>query len=413
MLSFERKSFIMISANKTTERISKKLNTMDYITKLLGLQEAKIENIEANDEKIVISLVMNRKKHKCPCCGADTDKIHDYRTQLVTDLDLREKQVVLKLRKRRYVCPHCGKRFCENIHFLPRYFRRTVQVTASIVNYLRESVSYSYVARKHHVSVATVLRVFDHVGYGAAPLPRVLLIDEFRGNAGKEKFQCILMNGETGEIVDILPSRKYADLALYFSKKDTSTVEFFVSDLWKPYRDLCRTCFKKAKHIADKYHVIRQTGWAMEAVRKEEQKELNKHSRLRYKRTAHLLRKPKRKLKDEEKTLISQVFFASPKLENAYNLKERFYDVFCTSNRTDACERLKDWCLISENSNIKRFQTCAKTMAEWSTSILNSVEYGYTNGMIEGMNNKIKVLKRVSYGVRKFQRFRNRILHLD
>lgn len=385
---------------------------MDYITKLLGLQEAKIENIEENDEKIVISLVMNRKKHKCPCCGTDTDRVHDYRTQLVTDLDLREKQVVLKLRKRRYACPHCGKRFCENIHFLPRYFRRTARVTANIINCLRESVSYSYVARKHHLSIATVLRIFDDIGYGAGPLPRVLLIDEFRGNAGKEKFQCILMNGETGEIVDVLPSRKYADLALYFSKKDTSKVEFLVSDLWKPYRDLCRTCFKKAKHVADKYHVIRQAGWAMEAVRKAEQTELNKHSRLRYKRTAHLLRKPRRKLKDEEKTLISQVFFASPELEKAYNLKECFYDVFCTDNRTDAYERLRDWCLMSGNSNLKRFQTCAKTMAEWSTSILNAIEFGYTNGMIEGMNNKIKVLKRVSYGVHNFTRFRNRILHL-
>ena len=386
---------------------------MDYITKLLGLQEAKIENIEENNEQIVISLVMERKTHKCPACGAETDRVHDYRVQRVTDLDLREKQVILSLRKRRYVCPHCGKRFCENIHFLPRYFRRTARVTANIINCLRDSVSYSYVARKHHVSISTVLRVFDGIGYGTKPLPRVLLIDEFRGNAGKEKFQCILMNGETSEIVDILPSRKYADLALYFSKKDTSKVEFVVSDLWKPYRDLCRTCFKKAKHIADKYHVIRQAGWAMEAIRKEEQKKLNKNSRLRYKRTAHILRKPRKKLKDEEKTLISQVFFASPKLETAYNLKERFYDIFCTDNRTDAYELLKDWCLLSGNSNLKRFKTCGNTMAEWSTSILNAIEFGYTNGRIEGMNNKIKVLKRVSFGVYNFNRFRNRILHLN
>ena len=386
---------------------------MNYITKLLGLQEAKIEKIEENNEKIVISVVMNRKAHRCPCCGAETDRVHDYRTQLVNDLDLREKQMVLKVRKRRYVCPDCGKRFCENIFFLPRYFRRTVRVTANIISCLRESVSYSYVARKHHVSISTVLRIFDGIGYGAKPLPRVLLIDEFRGNAGGEKFQCILMDGETGEIIDILPSRKYADLAQYFSKKDTSKVEFLVSDLWKPYRDLCRICFKKAKHVADKYHVIRQAGWAMEAVRKEEQKKLNRDSRLRYKHCAYLLRKPRKRLTDDEKTLISQVFFASPKLEKAYNLKEKFYGIFFADNRTDARDLLEDWCLMSGNSNLKRFQTCGKTMAEWSTSILNAIEFGYTNGRIEGMNNKIKVLKRVSYGVHNFTRFRNRILHLD
>lgn len=309
--------------------------------------------------------------------------------------------------------PSLREAVLRNNFFLPRYFRRTARVTANIINCLRECVSYSYVARKHHVSLATVQRIFDGIGYGAKLLLRVLLIDEFRGNAGKEKFQCILMNGETGEIIDILPSRKYADLALYFRKKDTSKVEFLVSDLWKPYRDLCRTCFKKAKHVADKYHVIRQAGWAMEAARKEEQKKLNHDSRLRYKHCASLLRKPRRKLEDEDKTLISQVFFASPKLEKAYNLKESFYRVFCTDDRTDARDLLEDWCLMSGNSGLKRFQTCGKTMAEWSISILNAVEFGYTNGRIEGMNNKIKVLKRISYGVHNFTRFRNRILHLD
>lgn len=143
---------------------------------------------------------------------------------------------------------------------------------SSIINSLRASISYSKVAKDHNVSVTTAIRIFDAVSYNSKPLPPVLLIDEFRRNADGEKFQCILMDGKTKEIIDILPNRKYADLCRYFSKKDTSDVRFLVSDLWKPYRVLCRVCFRKAKHIADKYHVIRQTGWAMEDVRKNEQK---------------------------------------------------------------------------------------------------------------------------------------------
>lgn len=388
-------------------------NGKDYSTKLLGLQGVIIENIEEKNGTIEIMVSLERKKHHCPQCGKETNKIHDYRKQIITDLNIHNKKVKIHLRKRRYVCSYCKKRFIENNSFLSKYSRRTMRVTANIINSLRNSTSYSQVAKEHNVSTTTVLRIFDCVTYSAKPLPRVLLIDEFRGNAGEEKFQCILMDGETRKIIDILPSRKYAYLCRYFSKKDTSGVKFVVSDLWKSYRDLCRVCFRNAKHVADKYHVIRQTGWAMEDVRKNEQKTLNKDSRLRYKHGAYLLRKCRSKLKDNERIKVSQLLSASSKLGTAYWLKESFYDVYNSKTRSEAYENLRNWCAESGSCEIDRFKKCAKTMSEWSQSILNSIEFNYTNGAIEGMNNKIKVLKRSSYGVRNFKRFRNRILHLD
>lgn len=388
-------------------------NDKDYNTKLLGLQGIIIENIEEKNRTITISVSIERKIHKCPCCESETNKVHDYRKQIITDLNIHNKQVKIHLRKRRYQCPNCGKKFYEDNNFLSKYSRRTMRVTESIINSLRRSVPYSQVAKEHNVSTTTVLRIFDSVSYSSKPLPKVLLIDEFRGNAGKEKFQCILMDGETKEIIDILPSRKYADLCQYFSKKDTSAVRFLVSDLWKPYRDICRTCFRKAKHVADKYHVIRQAAWAMEDIRKSEQKTLNKNSRLRFKHCAYLLIKNRFKLKYEESLKISQILNASSKLKAAYWLKEAFYDVYNSHTRAEAYEHLRNWCIESGNCEFNRFQKCAKTMSEWSQSILNSIEFNYTNGAIEGMNNKIKVLKRISYGVRNFKRFRNRIIHLD
>ena len=69
------------------------------------------------------------------------------------------------------------------------------------------------------------------------------------------------------------------------------------------------------------------------------------------------------------------------------------------------------WVKIAEKSGIPEFENCAKTYRNWSEGILNAFKYGYTNGPTEGFNNKIKVLKRISYGVRNFKRFRTRILH--
>ena len=65
----------------------------------------------------------------------------------------------------------------------------------------------------------------------------------------------------------------------------------------------------------------------------------------------------------------------------------------------------------AESSGIPEFEKCAATYRRWLKEIKNAFKYGYTNGPTEGFNNKIKVLKRVSFGIKNFQRFRNRIIH--
>ena len=65
---------------------------------------------------------MKRKSHNCICCGTATNTIHDYRTQVIKDISAFGKNVIIVLRKRRYRCPHCNKKFYEENTFLPRYY---------------------------------------------------------------------------------------------------------------------------------------------------------------------------------------------------------------------------------------------------------------------------------------------------
>ena len=123
-----------------------------FTEKLTGLQGVLIKNVENNDDFITISLEMKRKPHKCPCCGAETDKIHDYRLQHVKDIHAFGKPVYINIRKRRYVCKHCAKRFYENIHFLPRYHRMTNRLAAFVIDKLRDERSFSSVAREVKLS---------------------------------------------------------------------------------------------------------------------------------------------------------------------------------------------------------------------------------------------------------------------
>ena len=91
---------------------------------LIGLQDLIIEKIESNKKEIHIYGTLERKTHHCPGCGAKTDKIHDYREQIIKDIPVYGKNAFIHLHKRRYRC-QCGKRFYEKNTFLPRYHRRT------------------------------------------------------------------------------------------------------------------------------------------------------------------------------------------------------------------------------------------------------------------------------------------------
>ena len=283
----------------------------DYIEKLLQLKDVIVTNIECQGREMHIWLRMEQRMHFCPCC----------------------------LRKRRHLCPECGKRFDERIDFLPRYRQFTNRVSMQIFEQLKECRSIKSIAVQNNMSPPTAARIINEIDFKPGKLPQVLAIDEFRGNAEGEKFQCILADPENRRIVDILPNRKHDMIRHYLLKYNNhKAVKFVVMDMTGGYRKLMHELFPQAKIIVDKYHYVRQITYALERIRVEEQKKYS-----------------------------------------------------------------EQW---------RRYFKVSFTYQNWSKEILNSFEYPYTNGYIEGCNNRIKVLKRISFGMPRFVRFRRRIMHI-
>jgi transposase len=381
--------------------------------KLLGLKGVIVKNVRQLPDKTEIFIELPRKPHVCPCCGHQTSYVHDYRCQTVKDIPAFGKHTSLILRKRRYRCPACGKRFFENNSFLPKYQRMTNRLAAYIISKLADVRSFTSVAREVNLSVSTIIRIFDCINYGKPQqLPEVVSIDEFKGNTSGEKYQCILTDPVRHRILDILPARHSHKLTQYFSQIDRSKTKHFVSDMWSTYANIAQTYFKNSNYVIDKYHYIRQVFWAFEAVRKEEQKKFSKTRRIYFKRSRTLLNKRYQFLTPEQKQQVNIMLYTSSRLLSAYSLKEQFFKVLDSSDSQSARTALSHWIMAAQNSGLPRLVDCGNTMVRWSKGILNSFDCPYTNGFTEGVNNKIKVLKRNAYGYRNFRRFRNRILHI-
>jgi transposase len=384
---------------------------VDYSAKLLDMEGIEIQEINSNDY-IEVRFRMRRIDHECPDCRTLTNTVHDYRIQTVKDIPFQAKPVRWLYEKRRYRCPLCGKRFYERNYLLPKFHRITNRMAMLCLNELQFKCSRKDIAQRLNISQSTVARWLQLVDYGKpSQLPKVLSIDEFRGNTDAGKFQCILTSPRNKTIVDILPDRTAAHILDYlkaFPNRDT--VKYMVMDMNKEYLKIAQTLFKNATVVIDRFHVVRYCTWALENVRKRIQKNLLSEQRKYFKRSRKLLLAHMDDLSDENKQAVEQMLIFSRDLREAYLLKEAFYRFMNSADSFEAKQRLLEFRMYAFTADLPEFKPCLTMLKNWQPYILNAFDCPYSNGFTEGVNNTIKVLKRVAYGYRSFNNFRRRIL---
>ncbi len=165
-----------------------------YTERLLNLKDIIVTNVEVTESEYRISIERKRSLHTCPCRGTQADRVHDYRWQSVKEISILGKRAILLLHKPRYVCPACNKRFAEQNDFLPKYQRMSSRLRQYIISRFAQMRSATSIAQECGYSLTTVLRLFRSVSYPRPNLPPAISIDEFKGNAGGHKYQCVLTN---------------------------------------------------------------------------------------------------------------------------------------------------------------------------------------------------------------------------
>lgn len=385
----------------------------DYTLELLDLKGVEITNLEHDKDHIDVFTRSLQQEGQCPSCHTLSHRIHDYRLQRIQHVNIGSKKVYLHHRKKRFLCPCCHKRFYEKLPFLGKYQRRTIQTNMFILSELQKVQPFKAIADELRLSPATIVRYLKYVPMQKTSLPECLSIDEFKGNAGGEKYQCLLVNAERKEVFDVLSSRKMNDLLKYFTaypRHVRNKVRYVVIDMYRVYKDVIQMVFPNATILVDKFHFARQCMWALENVRKNQQKNMSVVDRKYFKRSKSLLRKRKSRLKEEEMIALCIMLERNEPIRIAYKLKEDFHDFLDAQDYFTAQNALAKWVKEAQESGLKEFRACLTAFNNWRQEILNAYYYGFSNGPTEGINNKIKVIKRVSYGYRNFENFMRRIL---
>ena len=135
----------------------------NFIKNLLNLEDVIVKNIKNLKEKAEIYIELPVKEHLCPYCGAETTKIHDYRTQIITDIPVYFKNTKLIYNKRRYECKLCHKSFYENNSIVNKYSRKSTRLTEFVVDQLRKLSSCSDIANMCGISPGYISRLFPYL----------------------------------------------------------------------------------------------------------------------------------------------------------------------------------------------------------------------------------------------------------
>ena len=179
---------------------------------LPGLKDVKINKVEICEHSIHLYVEMPVKPHRCPRCGTEGRKIHDYRIQKIRHFKWFERPTVIFYRKRRYVCQACGKRFAEENPFVERYQRFSKEWNQAVNVRSIHAKTFKDLAFQFGASVSTVIRRFDAVAkkelQGHPELPKVIAIDEYKGDTRAGKYQVIIADGQTGEPQDFAQSEE-------------------------------------------------------------------------------------------------------------------------------------------------------------------------------------------------------------
>lgn len=285
--------------------------------------------------------------------------------------------------------------------------------TEELVGYLNElrrevdGKKYGLVFEEHREKVDDLLSV---------NVPVFKEVKEYKIANSDGKYNFLLEGDNLLSLELLLKTHKkridviYIDPPYNFKKfSNRNNVKFFVMDMTNNYKSLS-FLFPNAKIITDRYHYVRQVYWALDNVRKRVQKAFIRDKRIYFKHSRRLLFADYHKLTDENKQTLIIMLSQSEQLHTAWRLKEDFKYFRNASTKQDAERELLSWISEAEESGLTEFRAATTAFHNWSRYIINSVVYKYSNGITEGFNNKIKVLKRNAYGYRNFENFRKRIL---
>jgi len=364
----------------------------------------------------VITVESKLGSTRCRQCGREITEFHSLdRWITLRHLPILDRQVWIRLRPKRYRCPTCSNHPTTTQRL--SWYEGTDQTTAyeqylllRLVNSTIEDVS-----RKEQVGYEAVMGIIDRhirrdvnwLEYECIP---TLGLDEIALKKGHQDFVVIATARQPDgrvSVLAVLPDRKKETVKQFLRgipARLKLSIESVCTDLYDGFINAVKEEIPGATVVADRFHVAKKYRDCADRLRKQEirrlKQELSESEYEEIKGAMWPFRKCPADLSPEQQALLNRLFERSPSLQQAYTLREELTAIFEQNlTKAEATDKIKQWQEQVADSGLSCFKPFVTTLDNWLDEITNYFLNRETSGFVEGMNNKIKVLKRRCYGI--------------
>lgn len=397
----------------------------------LDIPDVEIESVEINSKgDIVITVKSTVEGTRCHKCGRKITKLHCHDREItLRHLSILGRNVYIRIRPARYQCTHCSGNPITT-QKLQWYEPRSPHTTAYEEHVLRELVNstVSDVRIKEDLGYEAVMGIIQRhikteVEWSEIERLDVIGIDEISLKKGHKDFVTVVTARTGGRIIilAVLNGRKKSTVKAFLTsipKRLKKTVLAVCSDLYEGYINAAKEVFgTNVIVVVDRFHIAKLYRNGLDELRKKEmkhlKKELSKEEYKKLKGAMWILRKDIEELTGEDLDVLKWLFKYAPILELAYKLRNELTDIFeGDHSKSEAKRKINRWKERVIKSGLSCFNSFLSILDNWLDDIANYFINRQTSGFVEGLNNKIKVIKRRCYGIFNVKHLFQRI-HLD
>jgi transposase len=402
---------------------------LKLLTEILEIEGVKVYSQRQYEGiGIILQIEQSKKESICGRCGSRSTRLHQNHRQIIKDLSWGEKAVFLEINRRQFKCEKCRQPFSEEMEFVNERRSYTKRLSVKIIEEVLEKDIHS-VAKKGVVTQEEIERMLKDAAVNLLKTKPVELkrlgIDEIALVKGQGNYCAVLVDIDRGKLLMILESRTKEEIKkvlLSWGAEVLEGIEEVSIDLWKGYKSLVTEIMPKAQVVADRFHVMVQVNKELDMQRKKEKRRAEqqvKEAKTKKEKldskgvlagitdSKYALLKNEEDLNQEQKDKLAEVQGVSQSLKIMHQLKEKFREIFEKPQQwSEGLLELGEWLSTAQ----KYFTNSQSTIIRWLDEILAYFENRTTSGVVEGINNKLKLIKRSAYGFTNFENFRTRCL---
>lgn len=390
---------------------------MTDLLQIDGLTVVNYHNLETGGMVLYIEKV--DKSATCIHCGAKTRKLHKNNLITLRDLPWGEKGIYLKVNRRQMRCLNCEKKFVEELDYVKKKRTYTERFKKRIVEEVLNS-DIKNVARRNGVSEQEIETMLKDLGKELKEekpqnLKR-LGMDEIAVVKGQGNYYVVLVDLDQGKLIGLVEKRREEEVRKYLESwggEVLSQIEEVSIDLWQAYKNMAIKLMPQAEIVADRFHVMKNINDELDQERRKIKREATKSKKSPkkekvlegIKKSKYVLLKNEEDLKETEKEKLKEVTEICPRLAIMHRLKEKFRKIFEKQQESyEGLLEIADW--LKESYDY--FPSSCGTIRRWIGEIIAYFDHRTTQGGVEGINNKLKLIKRRGFGFRNFDNFQLR-----